>query len=129
MRTMLSASAHHLLGGVLVVCFFALSSANGLRRVEAQTPARTPRFEVASIRRNLSGEGPGLQQPVTTQQHRLTARNVTVRDLIRFAYRHQYQPVSLIKGGPDWLDSERFDLHCPGRESIRCRAASRPAAP
>jgi uncharacterized protein (TIGR03435 family) len=85
--------------------------------VKAQAPAASAQtFEVASIRRNLSGPAPGLAQPVITQQHRLTGRNVTVRELIRYAYRYQYRPASLIKGGPDWLDSERFDLLAQAEE-------------
>jgi bla regulator protein blaR1 len=62
-------------------------------------------FEVASVKPNKSGTTavsfrlqPGGQ---------LNALNVTVRDLIRFAY--AVQPFQ-VEGGPGWTDSDRFDV-------------------
>jgi uncharacterized protein (TIGR03435 family) len=69
------------------------------------TAAQTPSFEVASVRRNTSGDGfTGLQmQP----GGRLTFTNAAVRMLITRAYNVQnFQ----IVGGPDWLTSERYDI-------------------
>lgn len=39
----------------------------------------------------------------------VTLRNVTMRQLINFAYR-EIVTDEYLKGGPNWLDSERFDL-------------------
>jgi uncharacterized protein (TIGR03435 family) len=62
-------------------------------------------FEVASVRRNTSGE---FEQFVQRQPGgRLTIRNTPLRFLVRFAYMvHGFQ----IQGGPDWIDSARFDI-------------------
>lgn len=69
----------------------------------AGVPAQV--FEVASVKPNKSGDTavrfrlqPG---------GRLNALNVTMRDLIQFAY--VVQPFQ-IEGGPSWLDSDRFDV-------------------
>ena len=70
-----------------------------------QTPADAPTFEVASIKRNNSGDGNmtrGMQPG-----GRLTFVNVPVRQLIVTAY--QVQPYQ-ISGGPSWLTSDRFDV-------------------
>lgn len=74
--------------------------------LRAQSDAsKLPAFEVASVKPNTSGDGRVLvmQQP----GGRLNLVNVTLRLMIRNAYRVQdFQ----IVGGPDWLDSARFDV-------------------
>ena len=81
---------------------------NALLRVSAQTPEREeaePAFEVASVTANRSGDPaasfggrPGGQ---------LIVRNNTLRNIIRNTYGLQnFQ----IVGGPDWMDSDRFDI-------------------
>lgn len=64
-----------------------------------------PRFEVASVKRNTTGDQPmGL---VGGQPGGVTFRNIVLRDLIRRSYRLQeYQ----VLGGPRWIDAERFDV-------------------
>ena len=62
-------------------------------------------FEVASVKPNKSGS-----TAVSMRMQpggRLNLLNVTVLDLIRFAY--AVQPFQ-IDGGPSWLESERFDV-------------------
>src|SRR5687767_12649984 len=62
-------------------------------------------FEVASIKRNTSGEGfilMGMQPG-----GRLTMVNVPARQLIVRAY--QVQPYQVF-GGPSWITSDRFDV-------------------
>lgn len=80
----------------------------------AQTPApqtapaassASPKFEVAAIKPNKSGE-PFMRIGVQPGG-RFTATNVPVRDLIRSAY--QVQPFQLV-GGADWIGTERFDI-------------------
>jgi uncharacterized protein (TIGR03435 family) len=64
-----------------------------------------PAFEVASVKPNRSGAGQvriGLPA-----NGRLTLTNVTLREAIRFAY--QVMPFQ-ITGGPDWVESDRFDI-------------------
>jgi bla regulator protein blaR1 len=70
-----------------------------------QAPTASPVFEVASIKRNNSGEGNmtrGMQPG-----GRMTFVNVPLRQLIIAAY--QVQPYQ-ISGGPSWLNSDRFDI-------------------
>lgn len=66
--------------------------------------AQSPTFEVATVKANRSGENgdrrPDLRNGV------LTARNVTLHTMLRAAYGlHESRIV-----GPDWLDSDRYDL-------------------
>src|SRR5215471_1765782 len=65
-----------------------------------------PTFEVASVKQNVSGES------LVTFNYlraggRFTARNVTLRILVRSAY--QVQDSQLI-GGPAWANSDHFDI-------------------
>ena len=62
-------------------------------------------FEVASVKPNKSGV-----TSVSMRMQpggRLNLLNVTVLDIIRFAY--AVQPFQ-IDGGPSWLESERYDV-------------------
>ena len=70
----------------------------------AQQPAQ-PAFEVASIKRNLSGETRIVQglQP----GGRYVATNIPLRMLIMRAYR--LLEFNLV-GGPDWVNTERYDI-------------------
>lgn len=72
---------------------------------EQAPAAAAPAFEVASIKRNKSGDGfitMGMQPG-----GRLTMINMPVRQLIVRAY--QVQPYQVL-GGPSWITSERFDI-------------------
>jgi bla regulator protein blaR1 len=77
----------------------------------AQQPAAPPAaadgpsFEVASIKRNTSGDA-GMR--MGGPPGRFVASNIAVRNLIVQAY--QLQPTQLI-GGPEWLTTERFDIN------------------
>jgi uncharacterized protein (TIGR03435 family) len=62
-------------------------------------------FEVASIKPSAAGSN--SVSGVTTGHGRLRAENVTLKRCIMGAYR--IAP-SQIVGGPDWLDSDRFDI-------------------
>lgn len=61
-------------------------------------------FDVASVRENTTGGEQGFLLPQGSQ---LNAQNYRLRSLIQFAYR--VQPFELV-GGPDWIDSARFDI-------------------
>jgi uncharacterized protein (TIGR03435 family) len=65
----------------------------------------TPQFEVASVKvvKSVTGKS-GIH---TSPGGRFNADNVTLRQLIRFAYQVQDAQLS---GGPKWLDDDRFDI-------------------
>jgi len=103
--------AHHdspvgiLRGTVVLVILIAstLLPLHAITKGDGQGAA-TPTFEVASVKPNTSGDlGMGIQ----AAPGGLRARNVTVRLLVRTAYRIQE---SQLTGGPDWLDADRFDI-------------------
>ena len=72
----------------------------------AQTPLPfAPTFEVASIKVNASGD---RNFGFTPQPGGImVATNVTARQIVTYAYSMQN---SRVEGGPDWLDSVRFDI-------------------
>ena len=93
---------------LLVLCA-ALASASLAAQApdsaQGRQPAGAPAFEVASVKRNRSGEGfisMGMQPG-----GRLTMTNVPVRQMIVRAY--QVQPFQVF-GGPSWITSDRFDI-------------------
>jgi len=67
----------------------------------AQAPAARPEFEVASVKRNLSGSRPWLVPPV---EGRFTATNVTLRLLIRVGWPQK------VSGGPSWVVTDGYDV-------------------
>ena len=68
-----------------------------------QAPADR-RFEVVSVKRNVSGE-PNMR--VRMPPGRFEAMNIQVRELIRLA--HGLQGFQLVDG-PEWLTTERYDI-------------------
>ena len=106
----LNATTRILLGSALVAAI-AVPVAVGMltsARLSAQVvapPANAPTFEVASVKPNNSGPGRmgGRGGP-----GRIDMTNMPLSRLIRQAYDiHQTQ----IIGGPDWLDSQGFDVN------------------
>src|SRR4051812_22121363 len=87
----------------------------------AQVSKDIPKFEVVSIKPNKSGEDRVSGGFLPGGYYRVT--NYPLRSLIAAAYlRPQINPDFLISGGPEWIDSDRFD--------IEARAAGEfPAAP
>ncbi len=65
--------------------------------------AQSPAFEAASVRLNRSG---GMTQ-LRPEPGRLTASNMTLRGLVRYAY--DVRDVQ-IEGGPSWFDSDHWDI-------------------
>jgi uncharacterized protein (TIGR03435 family) len=80
-----------------------LRAASALRALQASNGS--PQFDVASVKQNKSPIGKVAIQ--TQPGGRFEAVNVTVRQLVRFAYRLQDAQLS---GGPKWLDDDRFDV-------------------
>jgi uncharacterized protein (TIGR03435 family) len=105
-------SATNTLHAVSALAVLAIAALPGpLVSAQAQMTA-VKKFEVATIRRNPSTDTPAIRQSVVTQPNgrRLTSEHVTARELIRYAYGYQFRPLSLVTGGPDWLDAERWDV-------------------
>ena len=67
--------------------------------------AQDPGFEVASVKRNNSGDRNSLLRILPGG--RLSATNFGVRQLIVFAW--QLAPFQ-VAGGPDWIDSDGYDI-------------------
>jgi uncharacterized protein (TIGR03435 family) len=68
-----------------------------------------PAFEVASIRSTQGGRGRGegvRRENIQVSPGTLTMRNVSFKSCVRWAYHVMSYQVS----GPDWMDSERYDL-------------------
>ena len=89
------------------ITFVAAAVAASVLAATAQTPAPPPdaRFDVASIKRNKSGEAvAGLRR---FPGGRFEATNIQLSTLISFAY--QLQPFEL-DGGPSWLMDDRWDI-------------------
>ena len=86
----------------------------------AQT-APVPAFEVASVKRNARPAGRDARGRVTFEPNRVSARNVSLRDLVMEAYGVEpYQ----VMGGPGWFDVDEFDIDAraagsPGAEQLR----------
>jgi len=93
----------------------------------AQSPDSRPRFEVASVKRNLSGcdhgRGGGSGAP---PPGRLRVSCIAVKDLIQAAYgtfANGPTPASFVPdvvGAPDWIDTEYYDIDAvpPGPATI-----------
>jgi uncharacterized protein (TIGR03435 family) len=68
----------------------------------AQVAESEPEFEVASVKRNLSGSRPWL---VPAVGGRFTATNIPLRMLIGVGWRQQKS-----SGGPPWVDTDGYDI-------------------
>lgn len=96
---------------------------NGLSAQEPTSGAK-PKFEVASVRPNTSGDGKvmlGIQPG-----GRFNALNVPLWDLIRQAYNLQR---SQIVGGPDWLETARYDIVAKAEGEIPRSGPGAPSGP
>jgi uncharacterized protein (TIGR03435 family) len=86
---------------------------------QAQTPvAKRPEFEVASVKLNKATEGtPALgDQP----GGRFVASRVPLRRLMQFAYRGNQDFI----GGPNWVDTDLWDIEAKAPEGAVPRRAS-----
>jgi uncharacterized protein (TIGR03435 family) len=76
--------------------------------------AQSPRFEVATIKPSDPARADGTSG-IHTGRGRLTATNVTLKRCILGAFR--VRP-SQIVGGPDWMDSDAFDIVGKAEEPV-----------
>jgi uncharacterized protein (TIGR03435 family) len=79
--------------------------------MQAQAPEPLPRFEVASVKQNTSGDS--RMRMVTQPGGRLVVTNAPLIGLIATAFSvadSQSTIRSRVLGGPSWIDSERYDI-------------------
>lgn len=74
-------------------------------RAQTRATAPTPAFDVTSVKPSQSTEYWATVAPI--KNGRLSARNVTVKQLLSMAYKVD---AARFSGGPRWLDSDRFDV-------------------
>jgi uncharacterized protein (TIGR03435 family) len=92
------------------VALGALQTSGAPERIADPAAALSgPAFEVAAIKLNTSNEAGS--RVMASPNGRLQAVNVTLKTLVRNAYRVRETQIS---GGPDWLDSARFDVEAKG---------------
>jgi len=77
--------------------------------------AAAPEFAVASLKPSQNIVGRDARGRFVTGPDRLSARNVSLKDLIVEAYHVQPYQVS---GGPRWLDSDEFDVDAKADGSV-----------
>ena len=87
----------------VIAAAIVLLAAAASAALRAQAPP--PAFEVASVKSNKTGERRVMMR--TEPGGRFTASNVTLRDVVREAYR--LLP-SQLTGEPDWMSADRFDI-------------------
>ena len=73
---------------------------------QVATPQK-PSFEVSSVKPNKSGPNAG---PMSSAGTRFVATNVTLRELVTYAYRQPEDQALQIIGAPNWANSDRFDI-------------------
>lgn len=108
----------------LPLAITAWKEAGAPRQQQAPPPVRNPDlpmgppFDVVSIKTNKSGRSSaeGLGFP---PGGRFSAANVTLREMIGAVYGPEFHGEGRIIGGPDWINTERFDVeakaqHDPG---------------
>jgi len=99
------------LSWVVVVTGLAIAVSRPIAlRAQVQTSEHRPSFEVASVKQNPSNDRRSFSaQP----GGRLVVRNFALKDLIAAAFGmadiQALIPVRIL-GGPDWIDSERYNI-------------------
>jgi uncharacterized protein (TIGR03435 family) len=89
--------------------------ATAVMPVASQAPPPKPSFEVVSIKPTKSGGM--LAMPPVMMGTRLLATNVTLKDLLFFAYSPPSGPFlyDQIIGGPIWTDSDHLDIEAQAK--------------
>src|SRR5688572_17537141 len=97
----------------------------GTGQVQAQ-PAPSPKFEVASVKPNV--DGPGKMQTATRPGGVFLAVNTPLRLLIADAYiGNQPGAIDRIVGGPEWVQSARYDITAKAAREFRPTPPGPPA--
>ena len=97
---------------VFILATIALTAPSRFAALAQSQQSVSQAFEVASIKQNTSGsENFGFSaRPGGV----VVAINVTIRQVIRYAYSMQN---SSVEGGPDWLDTVRYDITAKAAEA------------
>jgi uncharacterized protein (TIGR03435 family) len=92
------------LGGIAAAALvLSMAGATAIVSLSAAPQEAPPAFEVASIKRDVSGE-PGWYARWFPNLH---IERMTLKDLVILAYGvHDFE----VTGGPDWIDSERYNI-------------------
>lgn len=91
------------LGGVAAVLVLSIAGATAIVSLSAAPQEAPPAFEVASIKRDVSGKHIRFTKPFPT----LHIEGSTLKDLILLAYHvHDFE----VTGGPAWIDSDLYDI-------------------
>jgi uncharacterized protein (TIGR03435 family) len=101
-------------------CFCFLSSVVMVATASAQAPERLPSFEVASVKKNTSGDSRANMR--TQPGGRLIVTNARLKGLIAEAFGMAIPPSlidSRIVGGPDWIGSERYDINAKANTEFK----------
>jgi uncharacterized protein (TIGR03435 family) len=88
------------------------------RPAQTQSSEFPGQFEVASIRRNLSGPS---GTSIGTRGDRFTGMNVTLMMLLQYAYRPANGAFlnQEVIGGPRWIDADRYDVQAKLKSDAR----------
>jgi uncharacterized protein (TIGR03435 family) len=91
-------------------------------------PQKKPAFEVVSIKRSSGARAAGARiGGSSVRGNRVIMPNGTLRQLLQLAYQHPDGPPLLadqIVGGPNWIDSDRYEIQATaaGSETTRIPA-------
>jgi uncharacterized protein (TIGR03435 family) len=97
--------------GVAIAACGSVSAQNAppLQSQPVAPDGRLPRFETAVVSENTSGLPPRGGTRLDARGY-FSAAKVTLRQLIQTAYRRHALDRRLIEGGPEWMDSELFNI-------------------
>jgi bla regulator protein blaR1 len=95
-----------------------------IRRSQETAASQAQEFEVASVKRNASGNN--FVQLGGDPGGRFTATNVPLKLLIRQAYQLQD---SQVVGGPNWINTDRFDIIAKAPGQLQLPAPGGPPGP
>jgi uncharacterized protein (TIGR03435 family) len=103
------------------VAITAWEEPGALRQQQAPPPVRSPDlrmgppYDVVSVTANKSGRSSaeGLGFP---PGGRFSATNVTLREMIAAVYGPEFHGEGRIVGGPDWINTERFDVEAKAQD-------------
>jgi uncharacterized protein (TIGR03435 family) len=107
---------------VVVVTWLALIL--GLASHPAAQSAVTPKFEVASVKPSAS-DPLAFPRSSPPAPGRFTMLDVSLRLLVVLAYGDRLSDFQII-GGPDWLNSRRFDIQAKAEDAAASRDAMLP---
>jgi uncharacterized protein (TIGR03435 family) len=98
-----------LVGGLSAIFVLGVQSALPLRAQAPSVDHANESFDVASVKRNTSGDWRKSIGPAPGG--RFLATNQTLRELMPFAFGLPQMTANIrIVGGPKWIDSDRFDV-------------------